>query len=195
MYYELVGNQKYAEFTPVDESDERKVYWTTVGVGDPLPPLQDWEPAQLTEYRGDGPKLRKSRKLPDCDGRYISHKAKEALSDIWDKHVSLYPVFVQEAPDPRYYMMVCQTVLDCLDLEKSEFARRSNGVPYLLKHWVFDESAVGDAEIFRFVDRFPKSAMGYENYVSEEFVRRVTEAKLTGFCFWKFFGDPKPILT
>lgn len=193
MFYRLFLNSKYAELTGVTQLDCRKIWWNHHDIGDPLPDLNDWIPPVLKDYQGENGK-RKKRKVVDFSGqKFISHKAKEILDDLWGGHVELYPVQVPDAQDPRYYMVVVKTVLDCLDIERSIFARRGNGVPYLLKEWCFNEDVIGNTPIFRFKDDFPQSSMGDYFYVSEEFKDLVIKNKLKGAIFLKKYNDENPI--
>lgn len=195
MFYELSSNIKYAELIDVTQADCRKIWWSHHDIGDPLPDLNDWISPVLKDYQGENGE-RKKRKVADFSGQnFVSHKAKQVLDDLWGDHVDLYPVQVPDAQDPRYYMVVVKTVLDCLDVEKSVFARRTNGDPYLLKEWRFKEDVIGDVPIFRFKDDFPKSVMGDVVYVSERFKNFVLEEKLKGAVFNKKLNDDAPIIS
>lgn len=90
-------------------------------------------------------------------------------------------------------MVVVKTVLDCLDVERSDFARKPDGAPYILKEWHFKADVIGDVPIFRFEDVFPKSAMGEVAYVSEKFKDVVLKNKLKGALFWRRYNDDNPI--
>lgn len=56
------GSQKYAGYVGVSPEDEKKMCWDIPSIGQPLPALDDWETPLLTQYLGDGKKLRKPKK-------------------------------------------------------------------------------------------------------------------------------------
>src|SRR5690606_21904992 len=133
-----------------------------------------WEPPRLTQYLGGGKKKRKPKPVSDApsSGRLnlISQRAADALRDVWDRHTLLYPVILDDAPEP-YYMAVVQTVIDALDRERSSGKLQKYGPTpdlYAVIHeWVFHEDQLGDALLFRLPDS--KTTM----YVTEEFKSRV----------------------
>ena len=120
----------------------------------------------------------------------VSERAAEALSDIWDRHVRLHPVRLEDQPDEKFYMVVVKTTLDCLDRHKSTGPLQKYGpTPDMfatVETWVFDETIVGDNDLFV----LPDSATTI--YVSEHFKERVSEAELKGFCLKTEFWETDP---
>ena len=179
--------KKYAEYDGVTEADNRKIDWSVLDVGDPLPPLEQWEAPRLTQYLGDGKKPRKPKKIGDASfvGRplLISQRAADALKDIWDRHATLYPVHLDDAPEQMYYMVIVKTVLDCLDEDASRLVRDRKGRICSVYDWVFKEGCLDDSDIFR----LPYNETAF--YVTTRFKERVVAAKLKGFAFYTHFWD------
>ena len=194
--YEWTNTMKYAGYAGVTESDDRKIWWTDELIGDPLPTLENWTPPHMTQYLGSGKKKRKPVKIgdaPSASSAYlISHKAAEALRDIWERDAILYPVILEDSTEP-YYMVVAKHVIDCLDREKSTGPRHTYGpTPELfasLEEWVFDESALGEHDIFR----LPDSKTTY--YLTDRFKQRVIKAGLKGFCMNQRAWEDKPFVS
>ena len=182
---------KYAGYVGKTEQDDRKASWDVAGIGDPLPPLEQWEAPMLTQYLGDGKKPRKPKKVGDAasSGRplLISQRAADALSDIWERHALLYPVRLDNAQD-MYYMVIVQTTLDCLDEASSRVARNKLGICSVYE-WEFKNGITPDEDVF--ILPYNKTAI----YVSEVFKERVVKAKLKGFAFLTNFFDPKPFVS
>ena len=191
-FFELTANQRYAEYSGKTDADFRKIAWNVVCVGNPLPPLSEWEVPLLTQYLGDPRKPRKPRKTGDAASvglpkLIISEKSVDALKDILDKHALLYPVRLDDVSD-SYYLVKAATILNCLD-EKQSNVHRRKGIIQSVDEWVFKEDCIGDADLF---------ALCYDEsvcYVSNRFKDRVVNAGLKGFAFKTRFWDPKPFVT
>ena len=185
--FEWRKGKKYAEYEGVTEADGRKIAWNVVGVGDPLPPLERWEAPRLKQFLGDGKRIKKPRKIGDSPStglpHLISQRAADALKDIWDRHATLYPVHLDDAPEQMYYMVVVKTVLDCLDEEASQISRDHKGNIRVVHEWVFKEDRLDDSDLFR----LPYEETAF--YVTTRFKERVVAAKLKGFAFYTHFWD------
>ena len=198
-YFEWASSLgKHAGYLGKTAEEEEQITWRFTDPEGILPPLEQWQPLTLTQYLGEGPKLRKPKKVGDSpsSGRFnlISQAAADALHDIWEKEARLYPVFLEDVPGQPYYIVTPTVSLDCLDHEKSEFDRDGGGIPCMVKQWVIREEIVGDHDLFNVEIGSPrKKYCGY--WVSERFVQRVVDAKLKGFCFSKYFPDPKPFIS
>ena len=195
-HYNWWGGGKYAEYGGTSESHERQLRWFDPRLGDPLPSLGNWQTPVLTQYLGEGPKLRKPRKIGDAPSsaphNLISPRAAEVLHDIWERHALLYPVILDDAPGETFYMVVCQTRLDwdCLDLEHSVLGRSNvDNKVYAVKRWCFIPDKVGDNDLFV----LPNSNFAY--FVSQRFLDRVLAAKLKGFRFDAVYLDREPIIS
>lgn len=194
--FKWTGNDKYADYGGCTNTDERKMNWSDSLIGTALPSLSAWAPPRLTQYLGGGRKPRKPKPIGDAPGsglcNLISQRAADALRDVWDRHALLYPVALDDAPEP-YYMVVVQTVIDALDRERSVGNLQKYGpTPDLfasIDEWVFHEDQLGDAVLFRLPDS--KTAM----YVTEAFRDRVVAAKLKGFCLKRSFWEEKPFIS
>jgi hypothetical protein len=194
--FEWMRSEKYAGYLGINPADKDKMDWHPALPSSSLPPLSQWEPARLSQYLGEGKKSRKPKPIGDAPAaglcNLISQRAADALRDIWDRHALLYPVVLDDAPEP-YYMVVVQTVIDALDRERSVGKLQKYGpTPNLfavINEWVFREDQLGDAELFRLPDS--KTAM----YVTEAFKERVVAAKLKGFCFKRSFWEEDPFIS
>ena len=192
-HYRWSGAENGAEYTGNSERDNRKMCWYDTVLGDPLPMLSEWVSPSLTQYRGGNGK-RKPRPLCDSPSsasiNLISQRAAEVLSDIWDRHATLYPVTLDDADDQKYYMVVVDTLLDCLDREKSSGPLQKYGpTPDMfasIYEWVFDEECIGDNDLFTTPDS--KTSI----FTSDRFRACVSDAGLKGFCFRKSFWDENP---
>lgn len=207
-YFNWWGGAKYAGYVGATAADDRKVTWYDETLGDPLPPLEQWKAPLLRQYLGEGPVLRKPRKIGDAPSsalaNIISPRAAEALADIWSRHAQLYPVHLEDAPGETYFIVVCREQVGwdslgegsvCLKhpLERAQHIpaeqRLDGAVVYAVKEWHFIDDKVGDRDLFV----LPHSEVAY--FVSERFVQRVKAAKLKGFRFDAVYSDPKPIIT
>lgn len=202
------GGAKYAGYVGVAAADDRKVCWYDETLGDLLPPLDQWKAPMLRQYLGEGPVLRKPRKIGDAPSsalaNIISPRAAKELADIWSRHAELYPVHLEDAPGETYFMVVCREQVGwdslgegsvCLKhpLELAQHIpaeqRLDGAVVYAIKKWNFINEKVGDRDLFV----LPHSDVAY--FVSERFVQRVKAAKLKGFRFDAVYLDPDPIIT
>lgn len=131
-------------------------------------------------------------KVTDCVGgskHFINQKAVDTLSDIWDKHATLYPVILEDRPDEPYYMVVVHTVIDCIDREQSvgtvnEFEDHEKyGYFDHIDQWVFREEEIGDNILFVLPDD-PSNI-----YATETFKQRIIDARLSGFGLVKEHWD------
>lgn len=194
--YDWTTTMKYAGYAGVSESDDRKIWWTDELIGDPLPTLENWNSPHMTQYLGGGKRKRKPAIIGDApsasSAHLISHKAAEALRDIWERDAILYPVILEDSAD-RYYMVVAKYIIDCLDRENSTGPRHTYGpTPELfasVEEWVFDESALGEHDLFR----LPDSKTTY--YLTERFKQRVIDAGLKGFCLNQRAWEDKPFVS
>lgn len=190
--YDWTGADETAGYLGKSTTDQEKICWYDSLMGVSLVSLEKWEPPVLEQYLGDNPKKRKRLKpIGDSPAsgpvNIISERAAIALRDIWDRHALLYPVILDDDSDNNYYMVVVQTVLDCLDREKSTGSKQKYGpTPDLFASvhtWVFFEECIGDADLFVLPDSNTTS------YVSERFRQRVIESGLKGFCLKKEFWE------
>lgn len=184
-----VGSQKYAGYVGVSPEDEKKMCWDIPSIGQPLPALDDWETPLLTQYLGDGKKLRKPKKIGDSPSAglpmLISQRAADALRDIWNKHAILYPVKLNDSPD-NYYMVKVITMLDCLDESSSKVVKNHKGMIRSVEQWKFKPQCLGGADLFV----LPYHEAVY--YVSDVFRCRVVAAGLKGFVFKNSFWEVDP---
>ncbi|PNK59540.1 imm11 family protein [Psychrobacter sp. FDAARGOS_221] len=190
-------DMKYARYLGKNDSDESSMCWDSPILGDPLPPLSEWETPLLVQFIGNG--QTKNKIISDCVSsgvqKLISQKAVDALADIWQKHATLYPVKLEDKPDTAYYMVVVHTVIDCINREQSkgmiQISGKNAGKGYFgsMTKWVFREDEIGDNCMFV----LPDSATSI--YVTDEFKQRVIDAGLTGFGFVKEPYDEDPFIS
>ncbi len=196
MIYLWSGSDKQDGFTGKTEADDRKVWWNDELIGEPLPPLSEWEPPLLTLYLGDE-KKRKPKPILDCSGpnvfNYINQKSADALSDILERHAELYPVTLEEKPDENFYMVVVRTELDALDRSRSKGQKSiinpDSELFVSVDEWAFHEDIIADNDLFYIPDVRTKS------FVSERFKQRVADAGLRGFEFRTKFWDENSFVT
>jgi hypothetical protein len=192
--YKWSSAEKIAEYLGKDPADEEKINWFDSIMGIPLVALDEWKPPVLEQYLGENKKRKSLKLIGDAPVSgpviIISELAANALRDIWDRHAVLYPVILSDDKEHNYYMVVVQTVLDCLDREKSTGPKQKYGpTPDLfasVETWVFDEGCIGDVDLFVLPDS--KTAA----FVSERFRQRVIKAGLKGFCLKKEFWEEDP---
>lgn len=186
---------KYAEYGGKTEQDNERILWDSPVLGKPLPPLEQWTTPTLVQYLNGRKKL---KKVTDCVGGskyFINQKAVDALSDIWDKHATLYPVILEDRPDEPYYMVVVHTVIDCIDREQSvgsinEFEDHENyGYFDHIDQWVCKEEEIGDNTLFVLPDD-PSNI-----YATEVFKQRIIDAGLSGFGLVKEHWDETPFIS
>lgn len=163
--------------------------WDIPSIGQPLPALDDWETPLLTQYLGDGKKLRKPKKIGDSPSvglpMLISQRAADALRDIWNKHAILYPVKLNDSPD-NYYIVKVITMLDCLDESSSKVIKNHKGMIRSVEQWKFKPQCLGGVDLFV----LPYHEAVY--YVSDVFRCRVVAAGLKGFVFKNSFWEVDP---
>ena len=207
-FFRWWGGGKYAAYVGATGADDKKVNWAGEMQGDPLPSLHQWKAPLLRQYLGEGPVLRKPRKIGDAPScaptNLVSPRASRELEDIFSRHADLYPVQLEDAPGETYFMVVCREHVgwDCLGkgsillkhpLEVAQHipaAQRLDGaVVYAIKEWHFIDENLQDRDLFV----LPNSEVAY--FVSERFVERVKAAKLKGFRFDSVYLDPNPIVT
>lgn len=196
IYLWLNSSSNYAGYIGKTEEDDAAVTWYSPVLGKPLPSLKEWQTPVLKQYLGN---RKKPGIVADCiqsaSQVIISQKAVDALSDIWDKHATLYPVILEDRPDEPYYMVVVHTVIDCIDREKSvgtinDFEDDERcGYFDLIREWVFREEEIGDNLMFVLPDN-PATI-----YVTEQFKQRIVDAGLSGFGFRKTFFDETPFIS
>ncbi|MBV7434678.1 hypothetical protein KRX19_06510 [Cardiobacteriaceae bacterium TAE3-ERU3] len=197
IYKWMNADSRYAQYDGKEEVDDTAITWMSPVLGDPLPPLSQWRTPTLTQYIGDN-SSKSSKIIADCVrglSPYINQKSVDALADIWDKHATLYPVILDDRPNEPYYMVVVNTVIDCIDREASignidkNTLHGKKGYFSGITQWVFREDEIGDNDIFVLPDD-PST-----NYVTERFKQRVIEAELTGFGFVTEQFDDNPFVS
>lgn len=187
--YDWTGADEIADYSGKSSADEEKICWHDSLMGVPLVSLVDWDPPILEQYLGGITKKRKPIGDSPASGpvNIISQRAADALSDIWDQHALLYPVILDDDRNNKYYMVVVQTVLDCLDREKSTGTKQKySSTPNLfasIHTWSFFNDCIGDTDLFVLPDS------NVTSYVSERFKQRVIKAGLKGFCLKKEFWE------
>ncbi len=185
MIYKWSSSEKSAGYIGKSECDDKKVKWYNQILGTPLISLDDWSPPLLVQFLGkESTRLKELNPVTDSVSsslvHIISQRAVDELKDIWLRHALLYPVKLEDRKGENFYMVVVNTVLDCLDREKSRGPLNKygskRGLFAYVEEWVFDEDCLGDADLFV----IPDSAT--ITYVSDRFKQRVIDAELKSFC-------------
>lgn len=86
-----------------------------------------------------------------------------------------------------YCALNIMTTLDCVDMKTSKYdsLRLSKATLYFFDDYFFIEEAIGDSEVFRTVQE-----PGHI-FVTDRFVKRIEESKLTGLIFRKLWESGK----
>lgn len=188
-------SMKYAEYGGKTEQDRECVLWESPVLGKPLPPLEHWVTPTLVQYLNGRKKLKKVTDCVQGSKHFINQKAADALSDIWDKHATLYPVILEDKPNEPYYMVVVHTVIDCIDREKSvgtvnEFEDdETYGYFIHIDQWVFREEEIKENVLFVLPDD-PSTI-----YTTETFKQRIIDAGLSGFGLVREHWDEVPFIS
>ena len=190
MIFQWSGSEDSVDYVGASEDDDKKLQWHDKIMGTPLVPLADWEPPNVVQSIERGARKQPGDAPMSRLVNLISKRASTVLKDIWDRHATLYPLQVVDHKDEELFMVVAHTVLDCIDRTASTGPLQNYGpTPELFAYvekWVFDESAIGDDDLFVLPDS-PTSI-----FVSEQFKRRVAEAGLEGFCLLSSYWDDDP---
>ena len=196
VYLWLNPSMEYAGYIGKTEKDDAAVTWYSPVLGEPLPSLKEWQTPLLVQYLGSRKKLGIVADCTQSAGQVIiSQKAADLLSDVWEKHATLYPVILEDRPDEPYYMVVVHTVIDCIDREQSvgtvnEFEDHENyGYFDLIDQWVCKEEEIGDNVLFVLPDD-PSNI-----YATETFKQRIIDAGLSGFGLVKEHWDETPFIS
>lgn len=119
-------------------------------------------------------------RLSDCPmlmNKYlvVSERAYQALIVLIRAHCDIYPVRIQ---DLEYYFIKPRTIIDILDLDKSEIDYLNNKIVYV-NNFVFKGASNPDeVSIFRV-----KGAEKLGIFTTETFVQTVKSSNLKGFVF------------
>ena len=162
------------------------------------PPVDFMEPCNyIAEVDQDGRELDFTTS-GYADVPVVSEKVKEALSGLPEidepyKHVVLEPVrFTSETVRNKYFVMIIETQLDCVDETRSKFETIAEDDPIrpdlageygVFLSLVVDPPKIGDHHIFR-IKRASRAII-----VSEEVKRRFEEAGVIGAEFESVNGD------
>jgi hypothetical protein len=192
--YQWTFSDNYPGYMGVTDADQNRIDWYDDFMGEPLPEnYKDWTVPTLEQYLGEGRKKRKPLPIGDAptavQTNLISEKAIKPLKEILDKHASLYPVVLSDDPEGIYYMVVCRTIIDCLDRKASvgKLGRASNPEYFAhIDNWVFNKDCIRNNHMFVLPD--DESSI----FVSEHFKQIVVDSGLKGFCFKTEFCEESP---
>ena len=106
----------------------------------------------------------------------FSERAVHALGDMLSRYGELAPIKMNEAM--QYYGFNPTRIVDVVDEEKSTIAYFSDGGLMDIDHYVLRPDVKELPPIFRI-----PQLVANTTYVSDEFIARVNECKLTGFRF------------
>jgi hypothetical protein len=189
VYKLLFETNKYAYFSLHDDAVIKRLvkedWFRTKAMPLAMPPLH-------VERHVVG---KKYRKWPIADISQIanlylqfafSQRAVDVLGDFLSPNGTLIPLLNDEAPLYLYHI-TCER--DALDEIKSEIGRFSTGRIHYIDRYCLRPEPLQGATIFALTSRRS------EELVTQPFVDRVTEAKLTGFKFdlaWNDEGLPIP---
>ena len=106
----------------------------------------------------------------------FSMRAIQALGSMLSEHGELAPIKMDEPV--QYYGFNPTIILDLLDEDQSQITYFSSGKIMAIDHYVLRKTGIRLPPIFK----IPQTRVN-KTYVSDEFIARVNECKLTGFRF------------
>lgn len=198
--YKWIESKQYACYMTTNLKDEKKMLWKVDD--EPAPSRKQWNPITLEQYLGyslfdEELNLKTIGDNPHCPYglQLISHKAKEALTDIWEEYTNLYPVILKDTSEP-FYIVVPKLHIDCLDKKKSEIMySKHDNTPSLLINWSIINAKLEDAPIFS-IDFGKIIETDFDSYfITDNFKNRVIDADLEGFCFIESMSEAKPFIS
>lgn len=146
-----------------------------------------WEAPRLKDRWPTPPvtgNVRRFNDLPDVNLNTLafSQRAVDVLRDMLEPNGELLPV---KHKIGTFYVYNCTTLVNCLDLERSEFTKYKKTMIISMKRFYFIESLVKDLTIFRL--RSESSNV----FCTQPFVDRVNQHGLQGFVFIKLWSSEK----
>ena len=149
--------------------------------------LSRWTPVSVgysTEVYNDTDE--RHERIPNFPGLSscitCDEKAKSILDELIHDHADFLPLTSHTITDKQFYILHFKTILDCLDNERSEFARLQAGYIMGIRRHVFKSDCIGDTPIFRLP--IAGSPPG-RPYVNDKFKQLVEDHHLTGLEFRK----------
>lgn len=106
---------------------------------------------------------------------FFDDEAVKELDCFLEGNAELLPL---NCPEGNFYVVNVTKVLDCLNLERSEYKSFSDGRIMRMIKYVFYEGIVRDIDVFKV-----KGLEGRDVFVSDKFKNKVEESQLTGFKF------------
>src|SRR5215204_1587306 len=171
----------YFSLTYVKKADIRKV--TTSFNGKSM--IGDWTSIETKVFVEEDGFTRQLCDFPSFGAipPVFSAQAIESLKDLLLPNGEILPLTF-EGKKNMYFAFNTTTIIDALNEEHSKLKRFSDsGVMWIDKYEFFPEKLVG-AKIFK-IPQLVQSLV----YVTDEFVKSVNEAKLTGFRFVLIWND------
>ena len=143
-----------------------------------------WIPPSIKAYH-------RKRKIADASGfssgaPLFNEKAVEVLKEFLDEKTELLLSYFDNS---KYYVVNVVNVIDALDYEKSEFRRFSNGEIMDCIKYYFKPQIAESQHIFKI-----PLGNSINIFVSDEFKKRVEEAKLKGFIFAEVWNSEESAL-
>ena len=173
----------YREFTTIDEAG--KLARREGFNGQKM--RATWQPIEITAHK-DAKSRYDGNKFPAPNFSQVSsmmifdNRAVVALADILEANGELLPLVYEGKDDLQYVAFNTTTVIDALDEANSEVERFRNGKIMVIDKYEFDAEKLKGATIFRIPQQL-------RVYVTDEFMRRVEEAGLTGFGCVPLWND------
>lgn len=114
----------------------------------------------------------------------FSARALEVLKEILASRGEVLPLNCVACEGGPYFAFNVMTVIDALDLSKSEIKHFSSGRIMRVVRYEFLEDRLGNLPIFK-ISQLPKSKV----FVSDHFVAAIEASKLTGFSFERVWSS------
>jgi hypothetical protein len=114
-------------------------------------------------------------------GIIISDDAKTRLSPYVFHECAFLPINLLESPQ-NYWFMYITNILDCIDVEKSQF-RTNRFSPKSVKYYSFDVEKIENTYLFRLPGHY--DYLEDRDFATSRFLQLAKELDLKGFEFWE----------
>ena len=183
--YRSLTFRELVEGVPFDVSSTDELFYDACSIE------ATWKPRRVVYWNEDVPE----GDFPSFEPMLVfTRQALDALRDLLDPNGEFLPL---ESHVREFHAYKVLRFVDGLDLEQSVIdwwpqLKKDAGKPRVVrdvKRFVFHDSAIADATIFK----VPQMSMSHV-FVTDSFVQRVNDARLTGFLFHQLWPPPDPSL-
>jgi len=149
-----------------------------------IPPREEWPLPMVPSFgmAADQPTRLADVHMVMANARLFSARAVDVMG-LAD-HGTLIPVELADREDGQFHYFWSTRVVDCLDQERTTWIQ-----PGLLRNAVFDDSRLGDAELFTVPE---DQRFQFSLFLRESMLAKIKKARLKGFLVKRGDPDPKP---